>query len=72
MDGIKVFEKGCFYCEKTDTEISERELLDCDVEYVVFDRSGSVGVVTHDCYSVFIHWIDGDSDEKYRVEKRGK
>jgi len=66
---IKVFKKGNFYCEETGSDLTEQEIDDSDVEYIVFDRRGIVGVVTCDCYNQFTHWIDNDSDDRYRVER---
>jgi hypothetical protein len=67
--GVRVYEKGNFYCEETGKDSSESELLDGDCVAVIFDRNGRAGVVTSDCYNEFIHWISDDEDEKYRVER---
>ena len=67
---FKVFEKGCFYCEKTESDKNEREILDSDLFRAVMQRDGSILIIEQGVYGVCeFHEIKNDEDSEYRVER---
>ena len=67
---FKVFEKGTFYDEKTDSDLTERELVDSDIIQAVMQRNGNIMIIETGIYNdCFLHVIENDEDDKYRVER---
>ncbi len=63
---IKVFEIGEFYNEKTGQDDRYREFVDCPISYIVFDRSGNIGIFEEEMYTSSIKWIN--DDKRYKIE----
>lgn len=66
--GIKVFRIGKFYNEATNSYSDEEEITDNELEYVIVDRGGRVGLVAEGIHETFVTWIDSE-DIQYRVQQ---
>ena len=62
---IKVLEIGEFYNEKTGQYDKYKEFEDCPISYIVFDRSGNIGIVEEEMYTSSIKWIN--DDKRYKI-----
>ena len=42
------------------------EFEDCPISYIVFDRSGNIGIFEEEVYTSSIKWIN--DDKRYKIE----
>ncbi len=62
---IKVLEIGEFYNEKTGQDDRYKEFEDSPISYIVFDRSGNIGIFEEEMYTSSIKWIN--DDKRYKI-----